>query len=712
MATAVTASPRPIVGLVLGGGGARGAAHVGVIEELERLHVPVDCIAGTSMGAVVAGAWAAGASVAQMRADLGRADWADMFQDNPDYADLNYRSKLLQQQFLPGSETGVRDGGVTTPAGLVAGQKIKLFFDHLVHDDAGERLIEQLPLPLSIIATDIGDGARVVLRDGSLSMAMRASISVPGLMAPLDYRGRKLVDGGLVDNLPVQEVRERCGAQVVIAVGVDTPPLPSDQVVGLLSVTTQVIHLLTEQNVRASVASLRPTDIYIRPELGTIGAADFGRSAEAADRGLAAARAVDARLAALAVSPQAYAAWDARRRGQPRTTPRIDAIEIAPLRRVNPAAVRRYIQQQTGAPLDTVRLDRDLLRVYGDGDYQSVDYAVLDQHGRNVLRLMPVEKSWGPDYLRMALQLESDLNGSSTYRLRLGYDRTWINPLGGDLLVTAEAGSSAGLALDYYQPLVPSQRWFFEAEAGYSRDDTDYFELGHRRATYRSARTALDLSLGVNLLRLGQVKLGWRESHVSNQLETGVVVDTLLVGQRLGGGWLATLDMIQFDRLYFPSRGWSAQASWFSSDALGYTRAAADLRAAWPWRDYVVGSRLSWVGSPRGSLPITDAGRLGGFLNLTGFATGQLIGNDVAYAQLRAERIIGRAPVWLGGDLRFGLALELGKVGQPYTLQQRYGLLNSVAFYLGGETPVGPAYVGLGRGSGGSVNAYLVVGAP
>ncbi|MBL8342097.1 MAG: patatin-like phospholipase family protein, partial [Rubrivivax sp.] len=169
---------RPKVGLVLGGGGARGAAHIGVLEVLERLRVPVDCVAGTSMGALVAGAWAAGLTPSQMRDELARADWADMFQDNPDYAELNFRNKRLSQRFLPGSETGIQRGGAVAPPGVVSAQKIKLFINRLVRADAGERELQQLPLPVSIIATDIGTGQRVVLREGSLTLAMRASMSV------------------------------------------------------------------------------------------------------------------------------------------------------------------------------------------------------------------------------------------------------------------------------------------------------------------------------------------------------------------------------------------------------------------------------------------------------------------------------------------------------------------------------------------------------
>ncbi len=706
---------RPKVGLVLGGGGARGAAHIGVLEVLERLRIPVACVAGTSMGALVAGAWAAGLTPTEMREELARADWADMFRDDPGYEELNFRNKRLQQRFLPGSETGLTGGGAVALPGVVSGQKIKLFFNHLVRADTGERELQQLPLPVSIIATDIGNGERVVLRDGSLTLAMRASMSVPGLLAPLQYRGRKLVDGGLVDNVPIREVRERCGADVVIAVNVGSPPLKPEQVLGLLSITTQMVVLLTEQNVSASLATLQPQDIYIQPDLGDITSSSFERHAEAADRGRAAAEASLARLAPLGVPAPAYAAWKRSVDVRERDLPRIDEVEIAGLGRVNPEVVRRYIEQQGGQPLDTRALNRDLLRAYGDGHYQGVDYSVVNRQGKNVLRLFPVEKSWGPDYLRLALRLDTNLSQGSTYLLRAGYQKTWLNRLGGELLLVGELGSTTGASVDFYQPLDSAQSTFVSAALEHRRERVDYWFLEQRIAEYRNARTRLDLGVGVNFRLLGQARLGWRETRISSGLETGFDVLGALAterAERASGGWLMALELEQADRLYFPSRGWSLKASLFDSPRRDYSRLALEASAAVPLESFVISGRTSWVSSTRGRLPLSDAGRLGGLLNLTGFAAGQLVGDDVAYAQLRGERVIGRAPLGLRGELRAGVALEAGRVGVPYTRQLREGALLSLAVYLAGETPVGPFFLGVGRGTGGSVNAYLVIGAP
>lgn len=715
-ADAPVAGLRPRVGLVLGGGGARGAAHIGVLEVLERLRIPVDCVAGTSMGALVAGAWAAGLSPQEMRHALAQADWADMFQDNPGFGELNYRSKRLQQRFLPGSETGISLDGLATPPGVVSGQKIKLFFNQLVRADTGERELQQLPLPVSIIATDIGTGARIVLRDGSLTLAMRASMSVPGLLAPLDYRGHKLVDGGLVDNLPIREVRERCGAQVVIAVNVGSPPLRPEQVTGLLSITAQVIALLTEQNVQGSLALLQPQDVYIKPELGSVGPGDFQRHAEAADLGRVAAEALAERLAPLRVDAAQYAAWQRSVAVHQALAPRVDAVEIAGLQRVNPEVLRRYIEQREGAPIDAETLNRDLLRAYGDGHYEEVDYELVTRQGRHILRVLPVEKRWGPDFLRLGLRLDTNLSQGSTYQLRAGYQKTWLNRLGGELLLVGEVGNSNGVSGEWFQPVDSAQRFFVAATAEYRRERNDYWLFERRIAEYRSIRSRVDLGAGVSFSLLGQLRLGWRETQVRNRLETGSV-DILreladATSERANGGWLLALDLDQTDRLYFPRQGWALQASYYDSARREYSRLALELRAAVPWESYVLSARASWVGSLRGQLPLNDAARLGGLLNLTGFASGQLIGDDVSYAQLRAERIVGRAPLGLRGDLRLGVALEAGKVAVPYARQRDEGWLHSVAVYLGGETPVGPVFLGIGRGSGNSVNAYLVLGVP
>lgn len=710
LAGVAQAADRPRIGLVLGGGGARGAAHIGVLEVLERLRVPVDCVAGTSFGALVAGAWAAGVAPAEMRRAMAAANWNDMFQDNPDYTELNYRNKRLLQRYLPGSEAGVTEDGVTYPPGAVSGQKIKLFINQLVRADRGERSIESLPMKLSILATDIGTGERVVFRDGSLTQAMRASMSVPGLVAPLEFDGRKLVDGGLVDNVPVREVRERCNPDVVIAVNVGSPLLAASEVGSLLSVSAQMVALLTEQNVTLSLQRLKAGDVYIKPVLDGITAGDFARFETTAARGKEAAEWVAYALARYSVD---NAAWQERMlalRGERDGAPRVDEIRIEGMTRVQPEVVARYLAQPVGEPLDTATLNRDLLRVYGDGWYESVDYSLLTQREKRVLRVTPVEKGWGPDYLRFALNLDTTFSQGSTYALRAAYQKTWINRLGGELLASVDLGSRTGLDLQWHQPLDAAHRWFGQVDlaSGWSR--RDLWQGGTRLTQLQVFRSMAELSAGVNLNLVGQLRVGWRESVTRVDIETGPPV--VAADAQYEGGPIVELELDQLNRLHFPTDGWAAQLRYQHSRRRDWSQLSADLRGAYSWGATVFGARALIVGSPLGVAPVVEAPMLGGFLNLSGFARGQLVADGVRYGHIRGERIIGRLPLGLRGDMRLGLALEVARVSDAYTETQRKGLLDSTTVYLGGETPFGPVYLGFGHSTSGNSNAYLFLGTP
>jgi NTE family protein len=711
-AQAAADTSRPKIGLVLGGGGARGAAHIGVLEVLEELRIPVDCIAGTSMGALIAGAYATGLTPAMMRKEMAEADWDTMFSDIPDFSDANYRYKETLRRFIPGSELGVSSDGVRFPPGVVDGVKIKLFFNKLVGANRSERLIEKLPLPVSMIATDIGNGERVVMREGSLTTAMRASMSVPGLLAPAMRDGRKLVDGGLVDNVPIAEARERCNADIVIAVNVGSPLLPADSVGSLLTISAQMVNILTEQNVTRSLATLKPTDIYIKPDLGTITAANFSRNAEAADRGRAAAEEVRAQLARLGTDATQYAEWREPIDRVYKPKPVIDEIEIAGLKRVNPAMVERQLTIKPGEQLGTSNIDRDVLRIYGDGFYQSVDYQLLNLRDRNILRILPVEKSWGPDYLRFALNLETDTNQGSSFALRAAYQKTLINELGAEMLASVGIGSGLGAGLTFYQPLDPTQRFFVEAGLKYERGLLNIYQNNERVAQYANANTALGLWAGTNIGIMGQARLGWIEQKRSFERDIGS--PSLPNFDTSYSGWAASLSLDQMNRLYFPTRGWATRFDYFDSSEAGFSRAEADIQGAFSLGQTVFTGRVNYVGSPKGQLPFFNAGKLGGFLNMSAFARGQILGDDIVYAGIRAEQIIGTFPMGLRGDMRLGFALEGAHVGTYYTETNLSGtsILNSAALYLGGETPFGPAYLGFGYSTNGASNLFLSIGIP
>ena len=700
----------PASGLVLGGGGARGAAHIGVLEVLREQRIPVNCVAGTSMGGLVTGAFAAGLSPDEMLEAMGQADWRAMFNDNPPIRELNPRVKAYSRRFIPGTELGVKEEGTQTLPAVVQGQKVKLFINRLVRSQYGEPLIEKMPIPVSIIATDLVTGDKVVFRDGSLTQAMRATMSVPGLMAPVKDGERLLVDGGLVDNVPIDEVRRNCSPDVVIAVNVGSPLMKANEIGGIFSVAGQMINILTEQNVTRSLSTLGSGDIYIKPDLDGITAAEFGRYAETAKRGRAAAEALLPRLKALSVDEKQYQDWLAATTPVRGSLPVVDEVQIAGLKRVNPAYPGRYLENYDGAPVDVDRVDKDMGLIFGDGLYDNVDFSLLSTRDRNILRVTPLEKEFGPDYLRFGFNLNATSNAPSTFNLRAAYQKTLINSLGGELLAGVQIGNEFGLFTEFYQPLDAERRFFVEPKLSYFRSPLYIYQDNQRIAEYSVDQVSLDLMAGVNVGLWGPVSVGWAERYRSAELNTGS--PTLPAGSERFGGFLAKLDFDQFDRLYDPTHGWAAHGSYFYAAGDGYDKADLDLRAADNFGDYIVHGRIRGAGSFTGSLPFYDAVALGGFMNLSGFARAQIIGESLMYGNVRLEKIVGQLPAGLRGDMRVGLAVEGGKVNGRYTETNLNGWQSSVTAYVGGETPLGMVYLGYGYSPNGMGNFYLFLGTP
>jgi len=706
---------RPVIGLVLGGGGARGGAHIGVLEVLEQLRIPVDCIAGTSMGALVGGAYAAGIEPAEMRESIRQVDWDTMFDDSAERDEVGYRRKQLDDRFFSALEFGIGEGGLRYREGAVAGQKIKLFFNSLVRSDLGEKSIENLPLPLTLIATDIGTGERVAMRSGSLTSAMRASMSVPGAIAPVQRDGHKLVDGGLVDNVPIQEVRDRCGAEVVIAVNVGSPLLKPEQVTGLLSVVGQMVNLLTEQNVSRSLALLGPGDVYMRPELGDITAVDFSRQLEAAEMGKAAATAATAALSRYSIPEAEYQAWRARKRPPPAKLPKVDEVRIADTRYVNPHTVREAVSQKEGEPLDVQQLDKDLIAIYSAGDLQNIDYSVVPEREKTILRVTPLEKPLGPDYLRFGLNLYSDSGNEASYNARALYRRTWLNSLGGEFLVGGQIGSERRLVAEFYQPLDPRQVWFVRSWASKIVGTTPLYRGNDRLAEYKVDVDEASAEAGARLGVIGQARVGWLERRSRADVETGAPL-LPSIDIRTGGPHGA-LAIDTYDYAFFPTRGYKLEAEAFDAQHVPdgtekYGTASIRLGGAWTLGRFILVGGLERGESTHGTLPASDLFTLGGPRHLSAFAPGQLRGDDLSYGRAEVQYKLTKPIPLLGLSVIGGLQAETGRIGKPAIDSQVTGWQNSFGVYLAANSVIGPIYFGYADSKSTRGRLYFFIGTP
>jgi NTE family protein len=389
--------------------------------------------------------------------------------------------------------------------------------------------------------------------------------------------------------------------------------------------------------------------------------------------------------------------------------PRVDQVVITPMPHVNPEAVARHLHVPIGAPLDTVQLERDIARIYGDGDYESVDYRLITSRERNILRVTATEKSWGTDYLRLGVSLDAGTRENDV-ALRGAYHRKWVNSLGAESLTGAQIGQRSSVYTEFYQPLDARQRFFVEPGIAIARDRLRVYQDDDRLAEYIVREKRAIFNLGANIGVLGALRFGPLYRKLDTSIETGS--PTLPTGSATLKGWNAQLDFDQTNRAFFPSSGWSARLNYYRSSDMGYGRFSADLRAITSWDPYVINARYYHFKTTEGQLPVADAGGLGGFLALSGYARNQIFAGDVRLLTVRAEKVIGRMPLGLAGDLRVGLSLETGRARQRFTETHVDGWQQAGAVYLGGETPLGPMFLGYGYAKGGRSSVYLFVGLP
>ncbi|MEN9705647.1 MAG: hypothetical protein RLZZ393_1526, partial [Pseudomonadota bacterium] len=410
---------RPRIGLVLSGGGARGAAHVGVLKVLDELRVPVDAIAGTSMGAVVGGLYAAGYSGREIEQIMTGVDWQDAFRDRPRRGDLAMRRKREDEDFLVQLPLGLRDGKFLMPKGLMQGQKLGLMLRELTRRAGHPEDYDRLPTPFRAVATDLENGLPVVMDRGDLATAIRASMSVPGLFAPVERDGKVLVDGGIAENLPI-DVMRAMNVDILVVVDVGYPLASRERLGSVTSVSSQMLAILIRRDSDRQRATLGARDVVIEPPLGEASSFDFSHLDSAIAAGEAGARARLSALSALALPAADYERYAARRHAGDPPAPRIRAVHADAGSESYAGAIESFFGDLAGQPLDGRRLRGRLNRFYGQGTLESLDYSLVpvdpsDPAGPVDLALRARRNAWGPNYVRVGLRLQDDFAGNSSF---------------------------------------------------------------------------------------------------------------------------------------------------------------------------------------------------------------------------------------------------------------------------------------------------------
>jgi len=706
---------RPRIGLVLAGGGAKGSAHIGVLKVLEELRVPVDAIAGTSMGALVGGGYASGLNAAEMDEAVTSVDWNQLFDDDPPRAEWPMRRKEESLRPTFGFSIGRRDGKFRLPKGAISGQEVLLYLSQLTNGAEGVEHFDQLPIPFRAVATDLESGEMVVIDQGPLPLAMRASMAVPGVFAPLETDDRIYVDGGLVRNLPVDIAREM-GVDRLIVVKLDSTPPSREQLSTVLGSFGQMINFVFAQNEERSLAEVDPRrDILVRPQLGTIGPGDFDRGPEAIATGVEAARQVSDQLASLGVGPAEYAAWRAtiERRRQPIET--IDEVRVVGLERVSPDLFEPVVERHQGKALDRSTLESDLNRLYGRGEFERVNYRIERENGRNLLIVDAIEKAWGPGYLSFGLGLTNDFEGDSRFGLRATYRQTWMNALGGEWLTTTNLGNEPHLFSEFYQPFDIARTGFVAPYIDLGMAPFSVFQGDSRVARYDIARYRLGLDFGTTFGRFAELRLGLMAGQVDAKVDTGSPLvpeaqnnesglrGRLLYDTRDSGGLarqgsyvkadlLAPLESLGADEQYFRTEIQAGKAV-----SSGPNTLTLNLRGGSAFGD---------------EMPYYDQFPLGGFLKLSGYANEQFRGNEYAFGSLIYQHQLTTLTPPLGRGLYLGGSLEVGRLWDVFEelnpSETRFGS----SLFFGADTWLGPFYLGLGLSADGDTTGYVTLGKP
>lgn len=696
----------PRIGLVLGGGGARGFAHIGVLQVLEENRIPVHAVAGTSMGAVVGSLYASGlgsADILQVSRDI---DWATVFSDRIPRDQLTFRRKRDERDNLIRFRLAFDDNGVVLPPGLLRGQDLYLTLAEKLATARGVRDFDDLPIPFRAVAADITTGKAVVLEDGDIATAVFASMAVPGGLPPVERDGLLLVDGGIVDNVPV-DVARAMGVDLVIVVDVGTPLLGREDIRSFVNVLDQLQLLLGRAEVERQLNSLGPQDILIRADIQGVSTTDFTNSENAIAQGREAGQAMIERLRAHSLDDVGWkrhlAARTDRQTGK---LPTINFVEIQNNSDMPDRQIAEMITVTPGQPHDPQQMTRDLSTIFASGYFRSVRYEVqgLPGLGDGIVITANGDPSQR-NFFQLGLTLATDFNRQNQFGIGFAYTDRNLGSSGIEWRTDARVGEDMLFQSTFYREF---GRFLLESGPFWWRRDTLLFEDGVPILTVRTGELGFRFDAGVLFGRWGELRAGVSRSGLN--LEAGLIPlpDD---GKLEDMSWRIQFTADQIDNVMFPTKGVFGEVvledhvTALGGD-LGYSRMFA--RVFLP----MTRNRTTLILGQEIGTTLTEGGvilgdfRLGGFLRLSGLAPNEILGRHyllsraVVYHRLFDRSPIIDVPVYIGGSI---------EVGNAFASWDMPDLRTAGSLFISADTPLGPLSIG-GGVTGEGQALYLILG--
>jgi len=709
-------APRPRIGLALGGGSARGFAHIGVLKWFDEHRIPVDVVGGTSMGGLIGGSFAAGMSPGDIRALVTSLDWALVLSPDTPFAYKTFRRKEDTRAYPSQLQFGLK-GGFKLPSGLSPGEQVELVFDRIAAPYGPAVPFDELPTPFRCVATDLNTASPVVFDRGWLALALRSTMAIPGVFSPVRIGNQVLVDGGVLNNVPADIVKGTGLADVVIAVDVGADLAYTKQSDTIFSVLGESLDVMMRAGAARALAS---ADLVLVPNLKGFAATDFRRADDFITQGYATAEAHREELLRYAISETDYAEWLTARTARRRTAlPAPASIRVEGVGPGQTADIQRRLQAHIGRPLNPELLDRDLLLLTGAGRYDTATYRYDPEQAPPVLVVRVTPKLHGPPFISLALDLQNtqaaDVQATIRSRMVL-YD---VVGAGSEGRAEISLGNTMLASAEVYRPIARSGL-FLAPRAFAERYDTPYFEDDTYTAEYRKRSAGATVDAGFVAGRTFETRLGYTIEDVNVQRRIGEDSLPLADGSQTFASLRAVFDNQTGPTI--PRRG-----AYVVSDVRRYFRIAnvetadgailaeddnawsGEVQATWfhplsrRGRLFLGGGGGTWFGHTAQANQFT----LGGPYELGAYYTGELRGSNYLLANIGYFHEIARLAEGALGRLYAGAWIDEGTTFEALDDAQFHTNVTA-GFIL--ESPIGPVFVGGSVGGAGRYRVYVGLG--
>lgn len=702
-------SEHPKLALVLEGGGALGLAHIGVIQYLEEHHIPVSYIAGTSMGGLVGGVYATGRNAAEVRDLVKSIKWDEVISGQIRFDDLSFRRKQDAREYPGGMEFGLRNG-VQFPSGFNSGQQVDLILDRIALPYAGLKSFNDLPIPFACVATDLVAKSEHVFRSGPLDLALRSTMSLPGIFSPVQHEGHIYVDGGLLNNTPVSVAKEM-GADIILAIHIEVAPLKPNALLSSFQVLEESIAAVIAANEREA---LKDADLVVTVPLHEFTSSDYGKADVIIKAGYDAAAANAEKLSNLSVDEVSWKLYLAKRDGRRGRAATPQSVEVTG---VDPQIAYPLAQQMSdfaGHPVDSAKLEHEILKLNGTGPFSSLNYSIVQQNTKQTLRIETQEKPYSPPIVRPLIVIDgSDYNN---VLFSIGANITFLN-FGGyrrELRNEVILGSQYGIATEYYRPFSPSSNWFVAPRVGVNSSQYPLYSGNTLLAQYRNRMALGGLDLGYAFGRTSELRLGYEGGHQHLSPQVGNDAELPNVSGATGDVRLQySLDML--DDPVVPREGESVKffTKYFNASPAaphGFPLSELQIQNFFRLSDPSSVFLNAYGGTSYGYKTGIPAFPLGGVTRFVAFGTNELLTNQYFLFQTGYIRKLTKLPPLLGNVIDFLGMFEAGKTYQLPNGPKPPYLPGDIVGALVVDTRFGPLEVGGAVGNYGHGKFYFQIG--